>query len=216
MIDCRFHPTTTPLVAPRDGYKNSPFRVNQSTMLNDLEKELEHVEASNICVHVDMPREHIRNDGWPRADARAASPGIMVTFDSKHGPMVYEFNAYNSWQANLRAFGLTLEALRAVDRYGGDSGKQYAGWAALPAGALERREQTNKNDLADLASVLLKYAGREANGALVSKVIRDPAYLRDIHREAAKRTHPDAPSGTEAAFRAVNDAHSAIRRSQNS
>ncbi len=39
------------------------------------------------------------------------------------------------WQHNVRAIALTLEALRAVDRYGAtETGQQYAGFKALPAG----------------------------------------------------------------------------------
>jgi hypothetical protein len=41
----------------------------------------------------------------------------------------------SGWQHNVRAIALTLEALRAVDRYGAtETGQQYTGFKALPAG----------------------------------------------------------------------------------
>jgi hypothetical protein len=39
-----------------------------------------------------------------------------------------------SWQANVRAVALAMQALRAVDRYGVTKrGEQYVGWKALGA-----------------------------------------------------------------------------------
>src|SRR5579863_10251967 len=52
------------------------------------------------------------------AGAKLRTQGIILTFNSKHGPLSYPCDKYSNWQANLRAIALSLEALRAVDRYG--------------------------------------------------------------------------------------------------
>lgn len=79
----------------------------------------------------------------PLARAWASHPGVVVSFGSGlYGPMRYATDAYDSkysgdppgWQANVRAVGLTLEALRGLDRWGvARRGQQYTGWKALPA-----------------------------------------------------------------------------------
>ena len=46
--------------------------------------------------------------------------------------MSYPCDKYSNWQANLRAIALSLEALRAEDRYGVTRrAEQYKGWAKL-------------------------------------------------------------------------------------
>ena len=68
---------------------------------------------------------------------------MIVNLDTRHGPMRYPSGRFYAqwsgdmpgWQANVRAVALTLESLRAVDRYGvSQHGEQYRGWQALPAG----------------------------------------------------------------------------------
>jgi hypothetical protein len=47
----------------------------------------------------------------------------------------FAVDMFPSWQDNLRAIALGLEALRKVERYGiANRGEQYAGWAQLTAG----------------------------------------------------------------------------------
>jgi hypothetical protein len=79
----------------------------------------------------------------PLARARESHPGVVVSFTSRlHGPMRYATDAYEAkwagdppgWQANVRAVALTLQALRAIDRWGvARRGQQYTGFKALPA-----------------------------------------------------------------------------------
>jgi hypothetical protein len=99
-----------------------------------LERELRALRAKNIVIQAAVTDQDIRNDGWLRANARPEHPGVILTFDSRHGPLSYPCDAFNDWQANVRAIALALEALRKVDRYGVTKrGEQYTGWKALPA-----------------------------------------------------------------------------------
>jgi hypothetical protein len=113
-----------------------------------------------------------------------------VSFDSDYGPLRYATDAYErdwghgmpSWQANLRAIALTLEALRAIDRWGvSKRGEQYTGWKALPAGG----EVTFPS-----ADAALRWM-REMAGESVS--LRS---ARLVYRDLAKRMHPDAGGDT--------------------
>lgn len=135
MLNATFRPLESPLDAPRGGHRRAPFSASYTTTLNGLERELEHLKAQDIVVQIDVRREDIRNDGWPRSTATVKSPGVVVTFESKHGPLSYRCATYSNWEMNLRAIALTLERLRAVDRYGAvKGGEQYKGWARLPPG----------------------------------------------------------------------------------
>jgi len=115
--------------------KRSPFDSPWSATLNLLDRELRALGAERVIVQVALRESQIRVDGWPKSKAIAKHPGVIVAFDSKHGPLKYATAAFDRWEENLRAVALGLEALRRVDRYGiSKRGEQYTGWKALPAG----------------------------------------------------------------------------------
>lgn len=104
-----------------------------------LEHELDHLGAHEVVIELALGEGDLRLDGWPYADARTAHPGVVLSFDSRHGPLRYGTDAFPTWQANVRAIALGLEALRKVERYGiGKRGEQYVGWKALPAPGVDR------------------------------------------------------------------------------
>lgn len=153
MIDARFRPldpTSWPQALTR-GRRSPQFRSPLSATLDLLGTELEAIKAKDIVIETAHKARDIRNDGWPRADARVPDfPGVILSFDSTHGPLRYLTDTFEAgsyyvsgkgsvriqgWEANLRAIALSLEALRAVDRYGvSKRGEQYRGWGALPSG----------------------------------------------------------------------------------
>ena len=128
------------------GRRGSTFSVSWSQALGQLENELVHLGAKNIVIQVALNEDDIRLDGWPKAGARPSHPGVIVSFQSKHGSLRYFCDEYDEgqrygkrnlvgYQANLRAIGLGLAALRAVDRYGFTKrGEQYTGFKALGTG----------------------------------------------------------------------------------
>jgi len=101
-----------------------------------LEREVRMLQGGEIVIGIGLHERDIRLDGRPRADARPPlHPGVEVSFDSKYGRLSYATDVFHTWQDNLRAIALGLEALRKVDRYGvSKRGQQYAGFAQLSAG----------------------------------------------------------------------------------
>lgn len=82
--------------------------------------------------------EYWRQDGRPRAGARTDHPGIVLAFTARnidgHPELRYASDRFTTWQENLRAVALGLEALRKLERYGiASRGQQYAGWKELEA-----------------------------------------------------------------------------------
>lgn len=115
---------------------SNPFRSGWTATMELLERELEKLGAHSAVIELALTEREIRLDGWPRAEARPSHPGIVISFDSRHGPLRYGTDAFPHWQANVRAIALGLEALRKVDRYGiGKRGEQYQGWRQLTGGA---------------------------------------------------------------------------------
>jgi len=114
----------------------SPFSATWSATLALLAREVRQLGARGpVALQIAVGEEDIRLDGQIRAAARPSHPGVIVSFESRHGSLVYATDVFDRWQDNVRAIALGLEALRRVDRYGiARSGEQYAGWKQLAAG----------------------------------------------------------------------------------
>jgi hypothetical protein len=158
----------------------SQFSASLGSTLATLAKELRALDARNVALCIDLRERDIRLDGLPRADARPLTPRVLLAFDSKWGPLQYATDVYRSWEENLRAIALSMEALRAVDRYGvSKRGEQYRGWKALPASTDPAAALTTPEQATEF---MRRWGG-------------------DFKR-ALRETHPDA-GGDEGEFRTV-------------
>jgi hypothetical protein len=183
-LGVRFVAPDGPMPTPQNRWPL--FRASWTATVRLLAAELRHLDAQGIAVELDMDERMFRLDGLPRSDARARSDGVRLSFTSKWGPLRYETAEFTGrwgeagWQQNVRAIALSMEALRAVDRYGvSKRGEQYRGWRALPMGT----------DPADAI------ATPEQARALLAQ------WGGDL-RAAVKATHPDA-GGDPTEFRKV-------------
>jgi hypothetical protein len=122
----------------------SRFSTRYEVTLAELRRELDAVGAHRhgvAVIQVVTSRANVRNDGMLRARTKVEHPGVALSFVSDHGPLTFHCDRYDvrslaadgePWQHNLRAIVMTLEALRAVDRYGAvQSGQQYRGFLAI-------------------------------------------------------------------------------------
>jgi hypothetical protein len=129
---------------PDENRRSSPFRAALTDTLDLLSRELAALRATDIAMEIALTGDpgsnpiDWRQDGRPRANARPAHPGVVLAFRTPLVPgreLRYATDRFWSWQDNLRAIALGLEALRKVERYGiANRGEQYAGWAQLTAG----------------------------------------------------------------------------------
>lgn len=131
------------------------FSANWTDTVDLLAREVDALTPRNVepevVLQLAVGEGDLRLDGWVRASARPVHPGVIVSFESIHGPLRYHTDRFRNtsvwrngsgqttapgWQANVRAIALGLEALRKVDRYGiASDGEQYAGWRAISAGS---------------------------------------------------------------------------------
>lgn len=183
MIDARFVPIAEWPGTPTPSYrqKSAPFKAPYARTLDLLEKELGHLKAKDVLIQAYLRREDIRNDGWPRSNARPSNPGVVLTFEVQKGAgritMSFPCDNFTFWEDNLRAIAKSLEALRMVDRYGVTrNNEQYRGFTALPAADPNAARAAA---IAFLASV---------TGWPTSQVINDN---QGAYRLAAAALHPD-------------------------
>lgn len=167
--------------------RRGQFKAHYEATLDLLFGEAEKLDAKLLVLQVDLQQRDIRADGLPRAQARYGDhPGVVVSFDSRHGPLRYATDVFDDWRSNLRAIALALEALRAVDRYGVTRrGEQYQGWTAIGSASPGRGPFTDKAD----AETWMRLAAREAH-------IGAWADWDGLYKLLAKQMHPDKAGGS--------------------
>lgn len=194
---------------PASARERSRFTATWTDTTSLLERELDHLHARRLVMELDVREQDIRNDGQVRANARPMSDAVVLAFESQHGPLQYRSDIYNTvawgargapvWQHNVRAIALTLESLRAVNRYGATShGEQYRGFKAIGAGyGLAPTSMTT--DLA--ATVLRDEAGDRATFSTAAN-----------YKAARANAHPDRNNGDRSSWDAVEQAADVLRR----
>lgn len=199
MLNARFVPIQKWPGEPtkRHLMKRAQFRATYGDTLKLLEYELSKLGASNIIVQAFFTEDQLRNDGWPRAAANPSAPGIIISFNTREGPLSFPCDRYDTFDDNMRAIALSLEALRAVDRYGVTKrAEQYQGWKQLAAPA--PAEPTFVSPM-HAAAFLNKHAGSAAVPSPATLVLI-PTARQVAYREAAKRLHPDSSTGDHELF----------------
>src|SRR5271166_1704499 len=183
MLEARFAPIEqwpgTP--TPADARRRSTFRSGLQKTLQLLDRELRHLDARDILLQAYLRADQIRLDGWLRGGVRPHDPGVILSFTGKAGAISFPCDTYTTYEDNLRAIGLALTALRAVDRYGVTrNSEQYRGWAKLPP-APERMP------VQDAFAFVALHGDWHAGGPW------GPHTFRAACRRAATKLHPDNP-----------------------
>jgi hypothetical protein len=184
----------------------SKFRAGHNDTLELLDRELRHLAAKNVVIQADCDKSQIRMDGMLYSGARLRTGGVILTFDSKLGPLSYPCDKYSDWHDNLRAIALSLEALRAVDRYGVTRrAEQYKGWTRLPAPAEANGFATLEDAARFLCETFLGPSPAFAEDT-VAKLLSDVEEFRLCYRGAAQILHPDRNSGDDTKFKRLQKA----------
>ncbi|MCP9947199.1 hypothetical protein [Actinomadura madurae] len=189
-----------PITDPRRS--SGAFRASWSSTVRLLEREAAFLGADLVVLQVDAAAQDVRKDGMLKTRAKVGFPGVVVSFNSDHGPLRYASDAYEQewggappgWQTNTRAIALALQALRAVDRYGvTHRAEQYVGFRALPAAPNVGFAS------ADAALRWMREQGRP--------FFADPAIALpdELYRGLAKQFHPDV-GGTAAEWERLDQA----------
>lgn len=207
---CR--PISTYPVSETRHRRRAPFRATPGRTMNELEYELNRIGAKDVVLEIDVREQDISvRTGWPMANARPASPRVVLSFTHPdQGGVRYPCDTFDSWEGNMRAITLALEALRAVSRYGVvRKGEQYVGWKALPA---------NTTAVMTTQAAMAILVARDPTSAMVTsdiavkmqaEALKDRAKARDIYLRAARATHPDT-GGETGQFQQVQSAREVL------
>jgi hypothetical protein len=220
--------TTRPLsdrgwLRPAGDRRFSQFKVSWSQALDALQRELDQIAGRDLVIEIDVREQDLRLDGMLRANARADTPAVAVAFESTHGPLLYRSDQYQGlrywtrgamqepWQHNVYAVALTLEALRAVDRYGAArSGEQYRGYRQIGTGSALVPDAPLTFDAALLVLARAAYPEESLAHAAVADIRSGRLDLGAVLRRARRHTHPDT-GGTAEAFARVEAAMAVVR-----
>jgi hypothetical protein len=167
-----------------DKRRRSQFKASWDKTLKLLEKELYNLAATQIVIQAGFAASQIRQDGWPYGKAAPAHPAVILSFreamESSGTPLSFPCDTFVTHTENIRAIALSLEALRAVDRFGVTKlGEQYAGFKQIEAARPWTVEEA------------AQFLGIKC-GAIPEALIRDEAAYRRAYRAAAAALHPDA------------------------
>lgn len=160
---------------PGGGRQNVPL----SHAVQDVVREMERLQARNAVITSDLPT---RADGLPYASGRAQDPGIAVYWTGDDGAeRVIACDQYFTHAENLRAIAKSIEALRALERYGSTSiiQRAWSGFAALPPPAEAVEEKPDPEPSREWMEYF------HVTEAASSET------LRQTYRSMAKRMHPD-------------------------
>lgn len=184
--------------------EGSPFKASWRSTLDLLDRELWHLGVrTEFVMQIDVEERDLRLDGELRANARPASPAVAVAFESGKGPLLFVCGKFPTWQDNVRAIALGLEALRKVDRYGiTRAAEQYRGFNALPPGMPMPAASMTVEEAAEF---LIEHGEWGDTPASIDELVGAPEAVRLYFREAAKKLHPDA-GGDAALFRRLTEA----------
>ncbi|PRI10937.1 molecular chaperone DnaJ [Leucobacter massiliensis] len=183
----------------------APFSAGLTDTLRILDREIYNLvdtraQQDSAELLIAIPAGAFRRDGKPYANARAEHPGVIFSLDSRHGHLSYPCDTFTTWQDNLRAIALALEALRKVDRYGVTRhGEQYRGFLELEATAVP----ASFSSWSAAHEWLADTYGYEYRAG-------DHEQARGLLRLGQRKSHPDLGGDTEL-FQRVSLAEAKLR-----
>jgi hypothetical protein len=144
------YPLDWPVGYPRtDNPKRSSFKnptlarsvKNIVDEVNRLQNGFTSRVQPEVVISSNIP---LRNDGYPRADYMKSvlrDKGVAVYFEKDGQPVVLCCDQYDTIESNLHAIYKSIEALRAIDRWGVSDflNRSFSGFKALPQSTITGR-----------------------------------------------------------------------------
>lgn len=128
------YPLQWPEGWPRCRYPEwSQFKVSFARARDDLIDEIRMLGGKQTVISTNLKT---RQDGYPLASQREPEDaGVAVYFTYKGKPMCFACDRFCKVHENMRAIGMTIEALRGIERWGASDmlDRAFTGFAALNA-----------------------------------------------------------------------------------
>lgn len=113
----------------------SSYQVTFGRARDELLRSIRLLGGRDVVISSNLP---VKRDGMPYANSpEPMDPGIAIYWTQGKQPRVMACDCWAKVRDNLRAIGLAIEGLRAVERSGASQilERAFAGFAALPADA---------------------------------------------------------------------------------
>lgn len=126
-------PAGWPRSGPVGGRRAAQFKVTREKAIRELGNEIARLGGRYPVVSSNV---ELRIDGQMRMDrGEPVDRGVAVYFERKGKQQVFACDTFTTVKDNIRAIGLTIAALRAVERYGASNMMERAlsAFEALPA-----------------------------------------------------------------------------------
>jgi hypothetical protein len=182
------YPLNWPPGWPKSTSGPGTFKVGLVEAEQELVQELDRLNTSNAYLSSDNP---VTASGRPKNDFGQGKAPVVLHFSRAGQELTIPCDKFSDLRGNVRAIGLTLEAIRRMERYGTSQMMDAAlsGFAALPAqangGGRVRRPWHEVLGVAPDAS---------------------PELIKAAYKVAQAKTHPDV-GGNNEAFQEVQDAY---------
>lgn len=190
VIDKQAYPLEWPEGWPRTEGRwrqSARYQVSFARARDDLLHELELLDQTNEWAAVLSTNVALRRDNLPYANQKGPEDcGVAVYFMRNGKPHVMACDVWDKVKDNLRAIGLSIAALRAMERAGasGILDRAYSGFEALPAPGRKR-------------------SWREVLECLSEN---DIEAVRRHYKRLVQRYHPDKGDGDHAKFQEIQQA----------
>jgi hypothetical protein len=133
MMSVSRYPLAWPEGWPRTKSRRSAaFKVHFDKAVTELGYEIERLRGRYPILSSNV---ELRIDGQMRRDKLAvADPGVAVYFELKGGQKVFACDTYHAVRDNIRAIGMTIAALRTLERHGASQmlDRALSAFTALP------------------------------------------------------------------------------------
>lgn len=118
-----------------DARNRGNFLKNGGRVRQLLLKELALLRATEIVISSNVA---IRRDGLPYAGQKVEDPGVVLYFKRNGQDVAIPCDRWTTVDSNLRAIGMTVEAIRGMERWGTNQmvNATFQGFAALPANVI--------------------------------------------------------------------------------
>lgn len=171
---------------------HSRFITGMARALRELLVELDRLGAANVVITSDLPH---RSSGLPYGSA--PDTGVAVWFVLDGAEHVLACDRWRSAAENIHAIGLSIAAIRGIDRWGVRDvvARAFAGFQALPAGG---QSAAVRDDGSRPWWVVL---------CIQRDVLEEPlatlAKARRSYRMLMRQMHPDTDGGSNGTLTAA-------------
>ena len=153
-----------------------------------LARELRLMDVNDFVISSNVA---VRRDGLPYANQKAPDdPGVVLYFTRKGQDIAISCDAWHTVDANLRAIGLTIEAIRGMERWGTEEmiDRAFTGFKALPE-----------------STIVTPYQSRLWYEVLEVSPTASPEIIKAAYRQKMLKAHPDQ-GGSAAEFEEIQKA----------